>query len=364
MRILVAPVTITPTKPIVPSHVKAFLWADLLLKATAQTTNITCLWNPRTPNLSGQAIGFWEYLDRTYGHRDYSDLDELSIGRLYVEFHSRGEVVPHSALAPYVAKVEAEGWAHPATTRMVELWSRQLADLGVLDPGLSDDRPSRWSVDRLVAELETEGLCLDHRTMGGPVYLDGTRWGVPLRTVISTAGHANYVATALRDILPHALESDHVLLVFDEEVGPDFILIAKLLQHFGISTSRLALGRVPVDGRTLSSRHGGWAGVSLSEIQTKALAEFSESEYRLAMRIYFISTLGRASPVSFSYQGLFRALKKARRLLDQEHSAAASVTEFIRPHITQSGWTDPYRLTTAVISRPVPRAVIDSLYIR
>jgi len=59
-RILLAPIAITPTKPLTPSHVKALLWLDTLYKATARVHDVAYLYNRVTamrrcrPSVSGR----------------------------------------------------------------------------------------------------------------------------------------------------------------------------------------------------------------------------------------------------------------------------------------------------------------------
>ncbi|MEU0544242.1 hypothetical protein ABZ319_30670 [Nocardia sp. NPDC005978] len=361
-RLLVAPISITPTKPLLPTHVKGMLWVDLLCKASREVAEVTCIWNSRTPNLAGQTVQFWAYLDREYGGHDYAALDDLDIGRLYVEFHGAETRFDPTALRDYTERVERTGWVHPASARMLDLWSAQLRTLGVADPGLHADRPHPCTAQDVVDRLRADKLCLDQRAVGGPVYLDGTRWGVPLRPVIGADGHANYLLTALRDILPVVADHDHVLLVHDEEIAQDFVLVEKILAHYGVRTSRLALGRVPLGGVVQSSRAGGWDGASLGEISRTALAQFTIEEYRLGMRVYYGAMLGRAAGESFDQRLLYRAMVRARKLLSAPERPG-DAGAFVRRHLTRSAWVDPYRLSAAVISRPVPRDVLTELFL-
>ncbi|MFF3182725.1 MULTISPECIES: hypothetical protein [Rhodococcus] len=365
MKLLIAPVTITPTKPLTPTHIKGFLWVDVLRKATSLIQEeVDCIWNPRTPNLSGQTIGFWNFLDRNHPTEDYSRLDEIDIGHLYVNYHAAGGSTPVSARDCYRNAIEEEGWSHPATVRMIELWSGQLDALGIEDPGLRADQRHTLSVDQIVGILEAEKLCLDHRSIGGPVYLDGTRWGVPLRIVIGTDGHPNYVITALRDIVPIVRDYDHVLLVHDDEITPDFVLLQKVIEHFGVTVSRLPLGRVPVDGRIQSSRRGGWAGSTLGELSTEALESVRLDEFRLGMRLYFTAVLGRGAGASLDRSILYRMMSRARRILGSADAGAIDMTPYVSDHLSANGWVDPYRLTSSLLGRGTPPArLIDTVYL-
>lgn len=363
MRLLIAPVTITPTKPLTPTHIKGFLWVDVLRKASRLVADVTCVWNPRTANLTGQSIGFWDYLDRVHAEVDFSQLDEIQIGTLYVAYHAETSSSTFDAAGSYRERIETTGWVHPATARMVDLWSRQLEELGVEDPGLRADHPHRWSVDELIDTLVARKLCLDHRGIGGPVYLDGTRWGVPLRIVVGSDGHPNYVITALRDILPLVDSHDHVLLVHDDDITPDFILLQKIIGYFGVTVSRLPLGRVPLAGQTVSSRRGGWAGSTLGELSVAARASVDQDAYRLGMRVYFTAMLGRSAGPSLDRAMLYRALTRSQRLLTPSERDAADPADYVRRHASKFGWVDPYRLTSSLLGGTPPARVLTNIFL-
>lgn len=342
---------------------KGLLWVDILCKASQSVADVTCLWNTRTPNLAGQTVQFWAYLDRVHGEFDYAELTDYEIGRMYVEFHGANAPVERHVLQGYIDRIERDGWVHPASARMLDIWREQFGTLGVVDPGLHANRAHRCDVEEVVDRLESDKLCLDQRSVGGPAYLDGTRWGIPLRPVIGVDGHANYLLNALRDLLPAVAEYDHILLIHDQEITQDFTLIDKILGHYGVRTSRLALGRVPLGGIVQSSRAGGWDGTSLGELTRTALAQFTIEEYRLGMRVYFGAMLGRAAGDSFDDRLLYRAMTRARKMLTFPSWSEATPESFLRQHISKDAWVDPYRLTSAVISRPVPRDVLAGLFL-
>ncbi|MEU1917718.1 hypothetical protein [Streptomyces massasporeus] len=65
--LVVAPVTITPTNPLTPTHVKGLLWTGILMEASALAGRVRLLWNDRMATLPTQSTAFWHYLDRA-GH--------------------------------------------------------------------------------------------------------------------------------------------------------------------------------------------------------------------------------------------------------------------------------------------------------
>lgn len=45
-RVLLAPITVTPSKPLTPSHLKGLLWTDVMYRATAQLAEVTYRYSP------------------------------------------------------------------------------------------------------------------------------------------------------------------------------------------------------------------------------------------------------------------------------------------------------------------------------
>ncbi|MFI7131007.1 hypothetical protein ACIBQ1_35330 [Nonomuraea sp. NPDC050153] len=361
-RLLLAPVTITATKPLLPTHIKGFLWVDTLFRGTRLVRDLEYYWNPRAANLTGQTIQFWDHLDRRHAHLDHGALSADELGRLYVSFHASGDARPMNLLRHYTERVEREGWVHPATRAATGEWKRQLDLLGVHDPGLTADRPAQLSIDETVELLTRRHLCVDHRGHGGPAYLDGTRWGMPLRTVVGTDGHANYLLVILRDLLPRLADGDRVLLVYDDDLSHDYALLARVLGALGARPSRLPLGRVPLGGVIRSSRHGGWDGHTIGRLAGLCLEEFDEAAYRLGMRLYFIAMLKRTSAEPFRLDLLRRALSRATRML-READGRPEPADRLLGCATPAGWIDPYRLTDGLFARRASASLLDQVYL-
>lgn len=361
-RLLLAPITITATKPLLPTHIKGFLWVDTLYRGTRLVRDLEYYWNPRAANLTGQTIQFWDYLDRLQGDIGYDDMSTDDLGRLYVRFHASDDARPLDQLRHYTERVEREGWVHPATRAATRDWKRQLNLLGVHDPGLAADRPATVSIDETVERLERHHLCVDHRRHGGPAYLDGTRWGMPLRMVIGADGHANYLLVILRDLLPRLEAGDRVLLVYDDDLSHDYALLGRVLEALGARPSKLPLGRVPLGGVVRSSRYGGWDGHTIGRLADLCLSEFAPAAYRLGMRLYFIAMLKRTSSEPFRLDLLRRALSRAGRMV-READERCDLPAFLRGFATPAGWIDPYRLTDGLFARPASSALLDQVYL-
>jgi hypothetical protein len=359
--VLLAPVTITPTKPLTLSHAKGLLWLDVMYRATREVAPTGYEWNPRVANLTAQTAAFWAYLDRVAPGADWSGATEAELGEAYVRSHSDGTRPRAEELRPYLDRVEAEGWTHPASRRLIALWLEQLRLLGMHDPGLAADRGTRCTAGDVLDRLAAHGLLVDHRRYGGPAYLDGPRWGQPLRQLVGEDGHLNYLVPILRDLLPRAGQPgppELTVLVHDPELTQDYVSLARVLEAFGGTVRRLPIGRVPIGGVVRSSRYGDWAGTTLADLSRACLRHVDVPTYRLGLRIYLVAVLNRGSARSFDPELLRRSLKRARRLI--ERSAAreqpAAAEDLLRRLYLSRGYVDPYRLTTSLLnhSRPVP----------
>ncbi|MFD4376437.1 hypothetical protein [Streptomyces sp. NPDC058486] len=354
--VLLAPVTVTPTKPLTPSHLKGLLWTDVMFRATAPLAEVTYHYSHTTYDVTEQTAGFWEYLDRTHGEADYSDLTEEEIGELYVRHRAEEGRRDPAALRPYRDAVEHSGWVHPASERLLALWTGHYARLGMHDPGLRAHRPPGLGLEETLERLGTTGLVLDQRATGGPVYLDLTRYGMPLRRIVTADGRPNYLACALRELVPLAPWYDEVVLLFDRELDADYQLLHRVLAGLGPTVRRVPLGRVPIDGRVTSARHGGWRRHTLTALLREAAGEYDEAALRLGLRLYFVATLGPGQGQSFRLDLLRQSLAVAARLLRRSGDAPVTgdLTALVAPHRRDHTYVDPYRLTCSLLGRGRP----------
>jgi hypothetical protein len=351
-RVLLAPVTVTPTKPLTPSHLKGLLWTDVMFRATALLARVTYRYSHTTYYPCEQTVGFWEYLDRTLGDTDYSTCSEEEIGELYVRYRGSGHRATFADCRPYLDAIERQGWVHPASARVLKLWSAHYARLGLHDPGLTENQPAGMTLDEMISHLDALDLCLDLREHGGPVYLDATRHGLALRQIVAQDGRPNYVACALRELIPLALGFDEIVLLYDRELDPDYLLLQQVLTQFSLVVHRVAIGRVPIEGRIVSARHGGWRDYSAGALLDAMSGHCSESALRLGMRLYFIAMLGPGDHQSFRYDLLRRWLKRADRLLSASSAAdSANPAGFVARHRSGHCYVDPYRLTSSLLAK-------------
>ncbi|HEV2886115.1 MAG TPA: hypothetical protein VGX49_04330 [Jatrophihabitans sp.] len=347
-RVLLAPVTVSPTKPLTPTHLKLLLSMDVLHRATATFADLTHVYHPLAHAGSRQVAGFWEYLDRLHPGRDFSGCGEQEIGELYGQFQ-RAERVGYRALEPLVRRA-GTGWAHPASTRLQELWEGHFRLLGMLEPTLGRTGPAPLAADELIELLVRHDLCIDGRPFGAPVYLDATVAGLPLRTMIGSDGHANYLLSTLAELVPQLADHDCVVLAHDVEIRADYRTVAHVLAALGAEVWRLEFPRVPLDGVARSTRFGGWQGYTVDALAGPLVAEFGAPAFALGLRLYLVAGLGRTAPDSFSRRHLRRWTQRADRLL-AEHAGRAEPAGDLSLLAGRLPYVDPYRLITVLLSR-------------
>ncbi|MEU6537140.1 hypothetical protein [Streptomyces sp. NPDC047000] len=368
-RVLLAPVTVTPTKPLTPSHLKGLLWTDVMLRATAGLAEVTLRYSPTTYHLTEQTLGFWEFLDRTAPDTDCTTLSEDRIGALYMAYRAQEGRADETTMRAYADAVEHHGWVHPAGSRVLDLWAGHYARLGMHDPGLRAHQPPSLGLEETLGLLADRGLCLDLRSHGGPAYLDVTRHGLPLRRIVTPHGRPNYLACALRELLPLATAYDEIVLLCDQELDADYQLLDRVLTAFGATVRRVLLGRVPIEGRIRSARHGGWAGHTVGDLLDGVCGTYDEPVVRLGMRLYFIAVLGAGPQQSFQHDALRQSLTRAARLLSRGAGDAtdpAPVAEVLARHRTGHLYVNPYRLTSALLARHRPgptRELLQAVYL-
>jgi hypothetical protein len=355
-RLLLAPIMITPTKALTPSHVKGLLWIDVLYKATSQLLDVHYLWNLRSVNATAQTLEYWEYLDRTVGRDvNYSSWSELELSYPYLQMHAERATAPYAALRPYLEAVECDGYVHPASRRLIDLWAGHFHRLNLFDPGLARQNAPALGVEELVELLSARSLCIDHRRYGGPVMLDATHAGLPLRHAIAPDGQANYLVCVLRELVPMVDRYDRILLVCDGELWADYLLLTRLLCALGANVSYLTIGRVPLDGMIASSRHGGWENYTVDALAERALHEFDAAAFWLGIRIYFIAVLARASKQSLRFDVLHHQLRRAQQIIASDQPKLTDADAVLESMLTDGGYVDPYRLTSSLLNRRGPR---------
>ncbi|WP_363798222.1 hypothetical protein ABU614_00490 [Lysobacter firmicutimachus] len=315
MSTLYAPVGITPTKPLTPSHLKGALLLDFMRRFEGLFAP-GAIWHNRRPwDISLQTIRFWDYLDREHAGLDFDAMSEGQIGALYVECHRSGALPDAERIAVYARRIEDEGFVHAASRRILALWGEVFVTLGLAPDALFHSVPFGLGQEAVLDRLRAHDLLLDQRRFGGGVYLDLTDEGRPLRVLISEQGLPNYLLAILRDLLEHAPQHDQICLYHDASIERDYESLTRVLQRFGLPCRRVGFSRVPVEGLVLSAKQGGWEQYTGARLLERVAGGASRDEIRLGFRLYFLHALGLRHPASYSDAGLGECLERARRLL-------------------------------------------------
>ncbi|HZN18577.1 MAG TPA: hypothetical protein VFB84_10400 [Micromonosporaceae bacterium] len=362
-RVLVAPITISPTKPLTPTHARFLLIIDVLYRATAHIADVTCVYDHHAFAAGHQTVAFWEYLDRTCPDADFRHATEEEIGELYVRHHAEGARVPYSRLEPYVQRARSARWLHPSALRLLDIWRGHYRTLNLFDTELGRHGPPVLSDAELVEVLADRHLCIDGRPVRAPVYLDLTAQGIPLRGLVSAAGQANYLTCVLGQLIPLAGRYDLFVLVYDRGLREDYLLVERVLRAFGARAVRFEVDRVPIGGVAASSRHGGWQGFTLDALRRQV--DVDKVTLRLALRLYLIAALGRGASGSFRVEDLRRWVHRARRLKATTDADTATLSPFLARLARGVGYVDPHRLTAQLLTRSdrVPsRQLLERVY--
>jgi hypothetical protein len=341
-----APIPVTPTKPLTPSHIKGLLWLDVLERATQLVRPVHYEVNRTTYDITWQTLEFWDWLG-------VSEVpcaeDEVSLGHRYVDYHCQRGEQPRVGAELLRARVE-NGYIHPASQRILEIWKRHYARLGLRDPGLTRATPLPLSQGGALEVLASAELLLDLRALGGGVYLDLTERGIAQRTLLDRDGRDNHLLCTIRQFAGLAAAGETIALLCDRELRHDTSLIEHCLRRLGGEVLSLSLGRVPLPEMSGSARHGGWERYTFDRL-FEACGGCAAEEFRLGLRLYFIVGLGAGDAVPFSFELLVRFLKKARQLLAEPASGSRDAgLEQLRRLVRHRGFVDPYRLASLLLS--------------
>lgn len=311
------PVGITPTKPLTSTHVRGLLHLDALVRLHKKVHAVSLAHNRRLWDLSQQTLGFWDYLNQVKG--DELDVDKTSeneIGLLYLEYARSGYQASTSRLSALWGAVRDDGYVHPLSAALLRYWIPQLEFIGVDSHSLLHGASPASSIDELTAELKYCDMLLDHRSMGGALYVDQTAYGVAPRTLISAEGLPNYLLGLLCDALHIARSGNPIFLFHDSSVERDFIIIEKFLIARGSCVKRINFPRVTIEGKPLSFREGGGL-YTLSEILMRYKNGFDRREIRLALRIFFLHRQGIKKAFDFDWSALDQCMDQAKEVIRQ-----------------------------------------------
>lgn len=351
-RVLIAPVPVTPTKPLTPSHVKLHMWVDVLFKATKHLCSVEYLYAHAAANACQQTLGFWEYLDRVVGDVDYDLCDEHAIGEHYARYHAEPGRVSRGALLPYLSAYERSAWIHPSSRRILDIWQQHFQLLGLHDPGLRCAVAAPLSAEEVIGTLCDHGLCLNARIDGGGIYLDATAHGLPLRLLVDENGVPNYLMLLLRDLIPRMKNYDEIVLVHDHEITSDYVMLQKVLEGLGGTVCRIGISRVAVNGHVRSSRFGDWKGHTVPDLARTIDFSMDSDPFRLGLRIFYISVIGLGERKSFDTRLLQRCIRRAEAILSSAAGEPSDFPTWLSSYVNRNmRHVDPYRLTTSLLEK-------------
>jgi len=348
-----APIPVTPTKPLTPSHVKGLLWLDVLERATRLVRPVRYEVNRTTYDITWQTVEFWDWLEHT--GFDPAGLDEVALGHTYVAFHKMRGAAGRPRADELRARVE-RGYVHPASARILEIWRGHYHALGIRDPGLTRAEPLPLTQEEALSALAQRDLLLDLRSMGGGIYVDLTDEGIPLRTIVDADGRDNHALCTLRDLAATIRPDETIALLCDSELREDYLLLERCLRRLGAETFSMSLGRVRLPGGGEgSARHGGWEDYTVDRIAER-YRDVPPPVFRLGMRLYFIVGLGAGDKIELSFDLLGRFMKKALQLLECRGAGSREAGLACLDRLAQHrGFVDPYRVTSLLLSPPAQR---------
>lgn len=344
-----APIAVTPTKPLTPTHLKGLLSVDLLERATRRVRPVVYEVN-RTPcDLSCQTLDFWSWLEAE-PRAAVADLDDVGIGQLYVGYH-RSTAAKPPATAELIARVE-RGYIHPVSKRLLDIWKAQYALLGLRDPGLDTARPLETTRTEVYAVLQRNGWLLDQRAFGGPTYLDLTDQGLPLRPLVDPLGRDNYLLSLLRELLARAAGTEDVALLCDKELAADYQLLERVLVGTGRAAFSISMPRISLPGVGQgSARQGGWEDYTVSRLTERFLPKHSVDAFKLGLRLYLLVGQGPGCKEPFRFDLLERFIRRAQRLLDTPARASRDAGLNLLRNLSEGrGFVDPYRVASALLT--------------
>tara|TARA_R110002073_G_scaffold45053_2_gene124647 strand:+ start:65200 stop:66303 length:1104 start_codon:yes stop_codon:yes gene_type:complete len=357
MKVLYAPVGITPTKPLTASHLRGVLLVDAMQKIRSRIDDVTVWHNRRPWDISLQTTQFWGYLDTHFPDHDYSSETDISLGMKYVRASAASFEASAEMLQGYTSGVDSSGYLHPSAQRMLTIWRDVFSSISVDPDIITRSDAFEDSAENVMGRLDKLGILLDQRGQGGCGYIDLTDEGLPLRKIVDADGSANYIVAILRDIWMRAQSFDKTFLVYDSSVERDYILLERVLRLTGVECQRCPFKRVPVNGAVLSSREGGWKGTTAGELLVK-LREFSVAAISLGLRMYFLYQLGLRNPTGFDAAQLHRQVEASEKLIGElgNYCNVEMPLAFWQQFRTRSDDIDIYRVLSMIAGKKVSAA--------
>lgn len=326
MRYVIYPIHIAPTKPLTPTHVRHLLYVDCLYRGLkAKGIEVCYPYNRLRMDVTPQVLKLAQYIES----KGLPVTNAEEVGQAYVTMTTENYGISQGRITEMRKELEQSLTGHSYYHAILPEWEEQHKLLRMHNPGLKKAKSFDLSIEQVIEQLKGISLILDSRKQGENVYLDLTDEGVKLRQFCSSdLLDYNYLGTMLRELLALRKTGDVFVFVFDDELLGDFFVLQRVLERLGHKVIKVQTNRILLEGKALSSRHGGWEKYSLGHVLDFLKDKgYSQDEVALGLRLYYFGFV----PKSFEYKDLERYTQKARFLLDRvewDRSAKLKNEEF------------------------------------
>lgn len=328
MRYVIYPIHIASTKPLTPTHVRHLLYVDCLYRGLkAKGADVVYPYNRLRMDVTPQVLKLEQYIES----KQLSVTNAEEVGGAYVQMTNEGYALSQGRISEMRKEREESLSGNSYYKSILPEWVEQHNFLRMHDPGLTQAEPFKLSLEGVIEKLKGISMILDSRKQGENVYIDLTDEGIKLRHLCSSVlSDYNYLGTMLRELLALRKEGDVFVFIFDDELLGDFFILQRVLEKLGHKVYKIQTNRILLEGKALSSRHGGWEKYSLGRVlaflQDKG---YTQDEIALGLRFYYLGFI----PKSFEYRDLEKYTQKARFVLKRVGRSRETLnTEIPFPH--------------------------------
>ena len=312
MRYVIYPIHIAPTKPLTPTHIRHLLYVDCLYRGLqAKGIDVIYPYNRLRMDVTPQVLKLEQYIES----KQLAVSNAEEVGNVYVQMTNESYALSQGKITEMRKEREDSLSGNSYYKAILPEWVEQHSFLRMYNPGLTQAVPFDISLEEVIEKLKEISMVLDSRKQGENVYIDLTDEGIKLRHFCSSVlSDYNYLGTMLRELLALRKNGDVFVFVFDDELLGDFFILQRVLERLGHKVYKIQTNRILLEGKALSSRHGGWEKYSLGRVlsflQDKG---YTQDEIALGLRLYYLGFI----PKSFEYRDLEKYTKKARLILNR-----------------------------------------------
>lgn len=315
MKTALFPVGITPTKFLTPTHVKGILQIDLYRRLLMVSGHVDLIYNRRIWDSSLQTLHLWNQLNQTESGRSFETTSDLEISKLY-SLASKAKPVDISPRRALQERVVRDGYIHPVSIRITEIWAQQLSRIGIDSDFLSTSQPLT-PFDTVLDEIRRCSYLLDYDAIGGGAYLDMTDQNFALRQLRSKTGEYNYLVPMISVVRQLTISYERVILCCDISVTRDFQLLQKMFETKDTKLELKLINRVSLDGRDLSSKEGIPYRFSFAQSIEPFFHDYTRADIRLGLLLYFLHAIPPKGGRDFNQEELAEQIALAATVLEK-----------------------------------------------